>query len=202
MTPEDRLLEYGGFPTDDYLELGDYASYLSTQLRTSLPDVREYSEDKKRHRTHAFYGAQAEIDAPAKPMGVVLGDIPLPPGMEVTLDPALGLGPTLANPADLRQVPPQLQLDSENATHLPAQRYQELYQRFCFARAYIARLYPEHHEMMENDRLRTRLEVKGIPLDFSDQEEDDDNDASSDDALPPPPSSVRQAAANPSRRQR
>ncbi|KDP36061.1 hypothetical protein JCGZ_10313 [Jatropha curcas] len=99
MTPEDRLLEYGGFPADDYLEPGDYASYLSTRLRTRLPDVREYSQDKKRHRTPTFYGAQAEADAPA---GVVLGDVPFPPGMEVTLDPALGLGPTLAIPADLR----------------------------------------------------------------------------------------------------
>ncbi|KDP46993.1 hypothetical protein JCGZ_02429 [Jatropha curcas] len=35
--------------------------------------------------------------------GVVLGDIPFPPGMEVTLDPTNELGPTLAIPADLRQ---------------------------------------------------------------------------------------------------
>ncbi|KDP25161.1 hypothetical protein JCGZ_24263 [Jatropha curcas] len=82
-------------------------------------------------------------------------------------------------PADLKQVLPQLQLDPEHATHVPAQRYQELYQRFCFVRTYIAKLYPEHREMeleigrlrrhqtrqaaavsrlqMENDRLRTRL---------------------------------------------
>ncbi|KDP30281.1 hypothetical protein JCGZ_17151 [Jatropha curcas] len=53
---------------------------------------------------------------------------------------------------------------------------------------------------MENDRLRTRLEVEGIPLDFSDEEEDNDHEASSDDAPPPPPSSVRQVAAGPSRR--
>ncbi|KDP39416.1 hypothetical protein JCGZ_03698 [Jatropha curcas] len=128
MTPEDRLLEYGGFPVDDYLEPGDYASYLSTRLRTRFPDVREYSQDKKRHRTPAFYGAQAEADAPAGPTGVVLGDIFFPPGMEVTLDPTLRLGLTLAIPVDLRQV--------------PAQRYQEIYQRFYFARTYIARLYP------------------------------------------------------------
>ncbi|KDP29498.1 hypothetical protein JCGZ_19337 [Jatropha curcas] len=53
---------------------------------------------------------------------------------------------------------------------------------------------------MENNRLRTRLEVEAIPLDFSDEEEDDDDEASSDDAPPPPPSSVRQAAASPNRR--
>ncbi|XP_037493944.1 uncharacterized protein LOC105650304 [Jatropha curcas] len=138
--------------------------------------------------------------------------------MEVTLDPSLGLRPTLAIPIDLRQAPPQLQLDLEHATH----RYQELYQRFCFARTYIARLYPERHEMeleigrlrrhqarqvaavsrlqMENDRLRTRLEVEGIPLDPSNEGEDDDDDSSSDDAPPLPPSSVRQAAVGPSRR--
>ncbi|KDP46645.1 hypothetical protein JCGZ_12771 [Jatropha curcas] len=209
MTPEDILLEYGGFPADDYLELGDYNSYLSTRLRTRLPDVQEYSQDKKRHRTPAFYRTQAEADVPAGPIVIVLGDIPFPPGMEVALDPILGLGPTLAIPADLRQV--------------PAQRYQELYQRFCFARAYIARLYPEHHEMeleigrlrrhqthqgaaisrlqMENDRLRTRLEVKGIPLDSSNEEEEDDDDDSSDDVPPPPPLSVRRATAGPSQRQ-
>ncbi|KDP38313.1 hypothetical protein JCGZ_05199 [Jatropha curcas] len=93
MAPEDRLLEYGGFPADDYLVPGDYASYLSTQ-------------DRRRHRTPAFYEAHAEVGAPTGPTGVVLGDVPFPPGMEVTLDPTLGLRPTLAIPADLRQAPP------------------------------------------------------------------------------------------------
>ncbi|KDP31663.1 hypothetical protein JCGZ_15219 [Jatropha curcas] len=148
----DRLLEYDGFPADAYLVPGDYASYLSTRLRTRLPDVREY-------------------------------------------------------------------------TQVPAQRYQELYQRFYFARSYIARICPELHEreleigrlrrhqscqasavarlQMEVDQLRTRLEVEGIPLDFSEEEEDDDDDGSSSEyALPPPPSFARQAAVGPSRRRR
>ncbi|KDP31516.1 hypothetical protein JCGZ_15416 [Jatropha curcas] len=56
------------------------------------------------------------------------------------------------------------------------------------------------HLQMEVDRLWTRLEVEGIPLDFSEAEEDDDDGSLSDDAPPPPPSSVRQAAAGPSRR--
>ncbi|KDP22895.1 hypothetical protein JCGZ_01975 [Jatropha curcas] len=225
MMPEDKLLEYSGFPADDFLVLGDYTFYLSSRLQTRLPDVREYSQDRKRHRTPAFYGTQAEANVPAEPVGAVLGDVPFPPGMEVALDPALGLGPTLPIPTDLRQASPQIQLDPEHATHVTAQRYQELYQRFCFARAYIARLYPEHHDMeleigrlwrhqsrqvgavsrlqMEVDRLRTRLEVEGIPLDFSKEEDDDDDDgSSSDDAPPPPPSSVRQAAAGPSWRRR
>ncbi|KDP42672.1 hypothetical protein JCGZ_23612 [Jatropha curcas] len=54
---------------------------------------------------------------------------------------------------------------------------------------------------MEVDRLRTRLEVEGIPLDFS-EEEDDDDGSSSDDAPTPPPSSIEQAAVGPSRRRR
>ncbi|KDP36210.1 hypothetical protein JCGZ_09963 [Jatropha curcas] len=206
MTPEDILLEYGGFPADDYLEPGDYASYLSSRLRTRFPNVREYSQDRRRHRTPAFYRVQAEADVPTGPTGIVPSDVPFPPGMEVSLDPSLGFGPTLAIPADLRQMPPQLRLDPEHATHVPAQRYQELYQRFCFARAYIARLYPEHHGMeLETDgecRLRTRLEVEGIPLDSSDEEEEDDDDDSSDDVPPSPPSSIRRATAGPSRRRR
>ncbi|KDP22767.1 hypothetical protein JCGZ_02387 [Jatropha curcas] len=72
-------------------------------------------------------------------------------------------------------------------TQVPAQRYQEICQRFRFARSYIGRLYSERHErdleigrlrrhqsrqssavsrlQAEGDRLRTRLEVEGIPLD-------------------------------------
>ncbi|KDP30368.1 hypothetical protein JCGZ_17097 [Jatropha curcas] len=141
--------------------------------------------------------------------------------MEVALDPTLGLGSAIIMPADLRQALPPLQLDPEHATHVPAQRYQELCQRFGFARSYIARLYSELHErdleigrlrrhqsrqsgavtrlQMEVDRLRTRLEVEGIPLDFSKDEEEDDDGSSSDDAPPPPPS---QAAAGPSQRRR
>ncbi|KDP20522.1 hypothetical protein JCGZ_05091 [Jatropha curcas] len=49
---------------------------------------------------------------------------------------------------------------------------------------------------LEVDRLRTRLEVEGIPLDFS---KEDDDGSSSDDAPPSPPP---QAAAGPSRRRR
>ncbi|KDP42977.1 hypothetical protein JCGZ_01154 [Jatropha curcas] len=35
------------------------------------------------------------------------------------------------------QAPPPVQLDPEHATHVPAQRYQEICQRFGFARSYI-----------------------------------------------------------------
>ncbi|KDP46681.1 hypothetical protein JCGZ_12205 [Jatropha curcas] len=223
MTPEDLSEEYIGSPADIPMSAGDYATYFSTRLQARLPEVREYIQDRKKHLNPAYYRVQAEAEAeataPAGPAGAVLGNIPFPLGMEVALDPTLGLGSAIIIPADLRQAPTPLQLDPEHATHVPAQRYQELYQRFGFALSYIARLYPELHErdleigrlrrhqsrqsstvtqlQMEVDRLRTRLEVEGIPLDFSEDEEDDDDGSSSDDAPPSPPS---QAAAGPSRR--
>ncbi|KDP24420.1 hypothetical protein JCGZ_26549 [Jatropha curcas] len=51
------------------------------------------------------------------------------------------------------------------------------------------------HLQMEVDRLRTVLEVEGIPLDFSEE----DDGSSSDDA---PPYSPPQAVAGPSQRRR
>ncbi|KDP36642.1 hypothetical protein JCGZ_07860 [Jatropha curcas] len=103
-------------------------------------------------------------------------------------------------------------------TDVPAQRYQEICQRFGFARSYIGLLYSERHErdleigrlrrhqscqssavsrlQAEVDRLRTRLEVEGIPLDSSEEDEDG---SSSDDVPPSPP---HPAAAGPSRRRR
>ncbi|KDP38271.1 hypothetical protein JCGZ_06039 [Jatropha curcas] len=214
-----------------------------------LPEVLEYTQERKKHRTAAHYRAEAEAEAeaaaPARPARAVLGDVPFPPGMEVTLDLGLGLGSAIIIPADLRQAPPPPQLDPEHATHIsskmnslskeilylgnsllnvllylqvPAQRYQELCQRFEFARSYVAQLYSERHErdleigrlrrhqsrqsgamarlQMEVDRLRTVLEVEGVPLDFS---EEDGDGSSSDDAPPSPPP---QAAAGPSRRHR
>ncbi|KDP37666.1 hypothetical protein JCGZ_06933 [Jatropha curcas] len=188
MTSEDRLLEYDGFPADDYLKPGYYASYLTTQLQARLPEVREYSQERKRHRTPAFYRAQAEADAPAGPVDAMLGDVPFPPGMEVALDPTLGLGPAIAIPVNLRQAPPQLQLDPEHATHeLEIGRLRR--HQSCQAAA-VTRL------QMEVNRLRTRLEVEGVPLDFSEEEDDDEDGSSSDDASTPP-SFVRQAAVVP-----
>ncbi|KDP22687.1 hypothetical protein JCGZ_02793 [Jatropha curcas] len=178
MTPEDKLLEYDGSPADVYLIPSDYASYLTTRLQARLLEVREYSQDWRRHRTPAYYRAQAEADAPAGPAGAVLGDVPFPLGMEVALDPTLGLGPAIAIPADLRQAPPQLQLDPEHATHeLEIGRLRRHQSRQTGA---ISRL------QMEVDRLRTRLEVEGIPLDFSEEEDDDDDDGSSSDDAPTP----------------
>ncbi|KDP30886.1 hypothetical protein JCGZ_15495 [Jatropha curcas] len=207
MTREGLEAEYEGSPADTPLSAGDYATYFSTRLQAWLP------EERKKHRTPTYYRAEpkaeAEAAAPAGPTGAVMGDVPFPLGMEVALDPGLGLGSAIIIPADLRQAPPLLQLDPEHATDVPASRYQELCRRFGFARSYIARLYSERHErsrqssavtrlQLEVDRLRTRLEGEGIPLDFSDDEEDDDG-SSSDDAPPSPPPQV---AAGPSRRRR
>ncbi|KDP20617.1 hypothetical protein JCGZ_04174 [Jatropha curcas] len=116
------------------------------------------------------------------------------------------------------EAPPPVQLDPEHTTHVPAQRYQEICQQFGFARSYIGRLYSERHELeLENGRLRrhqsrqssvvsrlqaevdrlwTRLEIEGVPLDSS--EEDEDGSAF-DDAPPSPP---HPAVAVPSRRRR
>ncbi|KDP37772.1 hypothetical protein JCGZ_06451 [Jatropha curcas] len=223
MTAEDREEEYEGFAADTFLSAGDYATYFSTRMQARLPEVLEYTQERKKHKTAAHYRAEATAEAevattPAGPAGVVLGDVPFPPGMEVVLDPTLGLGSAIIIPADLRQAPPPPQLDPEHATHVPAQRYQELCQRFGFARSFISQLYSERHKrdleirrllrhqsrqsgamarlQMEVDQLRTRLEVEGIPLDFS---EEDDDGSSSDDAPPSPPA---QAAAGPSRRRR
>ncbi|KDP39774.1 hypothetical protein JCGZ_04933 [Jatropha curcas] len=175
MTPEDRLREYDGFPADAYLIPGDYASYLTTRLQARLP------EDRRRHRTPAFYRAQVEADVPVEPMGAVLGDVPFPRGMEVDLDCTLGLGPAIVFPADLRQAPPQLQQDPEHATHvsrktnllsqryLPGGLFIECLSAFAGACSDISgavldvllrsvlhcRLYPEHHDMeLEIGRLQ------------------------------------------------
>ncbi|KDP23077.1 hypothetical protein JCGZ_01170 [Jatropha curcas] len=158
------------------------------------------SQERKKHKTATHYRAEAAAEAeaaaaPAGPAGVVLGDVPFPADMEVVLDPGLGLGSGIIIPAYLRHAPPPPQLDPEHATHVPAQRYQELCQRFGFAQSFIAQLYSERHERMEVDRLQTVLEVEGIPLDFSEE----DDGSSSDDAPPYPPP---QAAASPSRRRR
>ncbi|KDP43657.1 hypothetical protein JCGZ_25418 [Jatropha curcas] len=75
-------------------------------------------DERKTYKTAAHYrteaaaeagGAAAEAGgaaAPAGPASVVLGDVPFLPGMEVVLDPSLGLGSGIIIPADLRQGPP------------------------------------------------------------------------------------------------
>ncbi|KDP37661.1 hypothetical protein JCGZ_06928 [Jatropha curcas] len=214
MTLEDLLEEYDGSPVDVHLTAGDYASYFTTRLQARLLEVREYSQDRRRHSTPAYYRAQAEAaaeaNAPAGPTGAVLGDVPFPPGMEVELDPALGLRSAIIIPADLRcllrdirsytrgsaspgPTSPGCILSSMrgyDSHDLEIGRLQRHQSRQSSA---VAQL------QIEVDRLRTRLEVEGIPLDFSEDEEDDDDGSSSDDASPPPSS---QAAAGLSRRRR
>ncbi|KDP34455.1 hypothetical protein JCGZ_11926 [Jatropha curcas] len=190
-----------GFSVNDFPSVGDFPAYFASRMQAQLPEILEYTQEWKTHKTAAHYRAEAAAEAgtmtaPAGSAGLVLGDVPFPPGMEVVLDPGLGLGSGIIIPVDCRQAPPPVQLDPEHTTHVPAQRYQEIYQRFGFARSYIGRLYSERHELAEVDRLRTRLEVEGIPLDSS--EEDEDSSAS-DGAPPSPP---HPAVAGPSRRRR
>ncbi|KDP39420.1 hypothetical protein JCGZ_03702 [Jatropha curcas] len=222
LTREDLEVEYRGFSVNDFLSAGDLPTYFSSRMQARFLAILEYTQERKTHKTAAHYRAEAAVEAgaavaSARPAGIIPGDVPFPPGMEVVLDPDLGLGSGITIPAGLRRAPPLLQLDLEHATLVPAQRYLEIRQRFGFAGFYIAQLYSEWDErdleirrlrrhqsrqssavsrlQAEVDRLRTRLEVEGIPLDSSDE----DDDGSSDDAPPSPPS---QSAAGPSRRRR
>ncbi|KDP37432.1 hypothetical protein JCGZ_08273 [Jatropha curcas] len=201
MTAEDREEGYDGSSADSLLSAGDYPIYFSTRVQARLPEVREYTQERKKHRTAAYYRAEAEAEAeaaaPAGPAGAILGDVPFPPGMEVVLDPALGLRSAIIIPADLRQAPPPLQLDPEHATHVPAQRYQKLCRRIWrLGDCAVSPVQRCFSTPTGGDRLRTRLEVEGIPLDFS--KEDDDGSSSDDAPSSPPP----QAAAGPSQRRR
>ncbi|KDP45536.1 hypothetical protein JCGZ_18773 [Jatropha curcas] len=101
MTAEDREEEYAGSAADSFLSAGDYATYFSTWMQARLPAVLEYTQERKKHRTAAHYRAEnaaeaeAATAAPTGPAGAVRGDVPFPPGMEVVLDPGLGLGSSL-----------------------------------------------------------------------------------------------------------
>ncbi|KDP21742.1 hypothetical protein JCGZ_03278 [Jatropha curcas] len=166
-----------------------YASGKDPEYWRSFLNDRELSDERKTHKTAAHYRAETAAEAgaavaPARPAGVIPGDVPFPPGMEVVLDPALGLGSGITIPADLRRAPPLPQLDPEQATHdLEIGRLRR------HQSSAVSQL------QAEVDRLRTRLEVEGIPLDSS--EENDDGSSSDDAPLSPPP----QAAASLSRRQ-
>ncbi|KDP22739.1 hypothetical protein JCGZ_02398 [Jatropha curcas] len=123
MTAEDREEEYEGSAAGDFLSAGDYPAYFSTRMQAWLPEVLEYTQERKMHKTAAHYRAEAAAEAeaaaaPAGPAGVGLGGVPFPPGMEVVLDLGLGLGSAIIIPADLRQTPPLVQLDPEHTTHL------------------------------------------------------------------------------------
>ncbi|KDP42644.1 hypothetical protein JCGZ_01701 [Jatropha curcas] len=231
LTWEDLEVEYRGFSANDFLSASDFPAYVSSRMQARLPEILEYTQERKTHKTAAHYRAEAAAHyraeaaaeagatvSPARPAGIIPGDVPFSPGMEVVLDPDLGLGSGITIPADLRRAPPLPQLDPEHATHVPAQRYLEVCQRFGFTRSYIAQLYSERHErdleigrlrrhqsrqssavsrlQAEVDRLWTRVKAEGIPLGSS--EEDDDGSSSDDAPLSPPP----QATAGPSRRWR
>ncbi|KDP42530.1 hypothetical protein JCGZ_01784 [Jatropha curcas] len=166
--------------------------------------------ERKKHRTPAYYRAEAEAEAeaeaaaPVGPAGAVMGDVPFPPGMEVVMDPTLGLGSAIISRLTsdrllhhcswILSMPHTCQLrDTRScAGGLGSPRPTLLDSILRVMRSAVTRL------QLEVDRLWTRLEVEGIPLDFSEDEEDVDG-SSSDDAQPSPPP---QAAAGPSRRRR
>ncbi|KDP46453.1 hypothetical protein JCGZ_12936 [Jatropha curcas] len=66
-------------------------------LEARLPEVLEYIQERKTHKTAAHYRAveAGGVAAPVGPAGVVLDDVPFPPGMEVVLDPGLGFGSSI-----------------------------------------------------------------------------------------------------------
>ncbi|KDP41045.1 hypothetical protein JCGZ_03577 [Jatropha curcas] len=193
-------VEYRGFSANDFLSAGNFPVYFSSRMQARLPKILEYTQEWKTHKTAAHYRAEAAAEAgaavaAARQAGIIPGDVPFPPGMEVVLDPDLGLGSGITIPADLRRAPPLPQLDREHTTDVLAQRYLEdleierLWRHQSRQSSAVSRL------QVEVDRLRTRLEVEGIPLDSSDE----DDDGCFDDAPPSPPP---QAAARPSRRRR
>ncbi|KDP30310.1 hypothetical protein JCGZ_18217 [Jatropha curcas] len=61
MTAEDREEEYDGSSADSFLSAGDYATYFSTRLQARLPEVLEYTQERKKHRTTAHYRAEARL---------------------------------------------------------------------------------------------------------------------------------------------
>ncbi|KDP37535.1 hypothetical protein JCGZ_05974 [Jatropha curcas] len=106
MTAKDREEEYDGSSVDSFLSAGDYAMYFSTRLQVRLPKVLEYTQSEAEAEVEAAAAAPAgpTAAAPAGPAGAVLGDVPFPLGMEVVLDPGLGLGSAIIIPADLSRL--------------------------------------------------------------------------------------------------
>ncbi|KDP34432.1 hypothetical protein JCGZ_12792 [Jatropha curcas] len=194
LTREDLEVEYRGFLANDFLSVGDFPSYFASRMQARLPEILEYTQitdtvislcnstqERKTHKTVAYYRAEAATEAggaaaPVGSAGVVLGDVPFPPGIEVVLDPSLGLGSGIIIPTVLRQAPPPVQLDPEHTTHdLENGRLRRHQSRQSNS---VSRL------QAEVQRLRMKLEVEGIPLDSSEEDEDG---SSSDDAPPSPP---------------
>ncbi|KDP27068.1 hypothetical protein JCGZ_22082 [Jatropha curcas] len=156
LTQEDLEVECRGFSANDFLSAGDFPAYFASRMQARLPEILEYTQERKTHKTAAHYRAEAASEAgaaaaPAGSAGVVLGDVPFPPDMEGVRGPGLGLGSGIVIRADRRQAPPPVQLDLEHTTH----RYQEICQQFGFARSYIGRLYSDVHERdLDIGRLR------------------------------------------------
>ncbi|KDP41042.1 hypothetical protein JCGZ_03574 [Jatropha curcas] len=200
LTREDLEVEYRGFSANDFLSVGDFPSYFASWMQARLPEILEYTQERKTHKTAAHYRLEAAAEAGAAaasagPAGVVLGDVPFPPDMEVVLDAGLGLGSCIVIPADLRCRPrgtrrfaSDSSLADPTSVGSTLMYMSELQRHQSRHSSAVSRL------QAEVERLRTRLEVEGIPFDSS--EEDEDGSSSDDAPLSPPP----QAAAGPSHR--
>ncbi|KDP37700.1 hypothetical protein JCGZ_06841 [Jatropha curcas] len=71
MTAEDMEEEYEGSAVGGFLSTGDYPAYFSTRMQARLPEVLEYTQERKTHKTTAHYRAEAaaEAEAAAVPAG-------------------------------------------------------------------------------------------------------------------------------------
>ncbi|KDP27137.1 hypothetical protein JCGZ_20949 [Jatropha curcas] len=98
LTREDLEAEYRGFSVNDFLSVGDFPSYFASQMQARLPEILEYIQERKTHKTAAHYRAEAAAEvggaaALAGPAGVVLGDVPFPPGPGCDLAEIVALCP-------------------------------------------------------------------------------------------------------------
>ncbi|KDP31695.1 hypothetical protein JCGZ_15229 [Jatropha curcas] len=63
LTREDLEVEYRGFSANDFLSAGDFPSYFASRMQARLPEVFEYTQERKTHKTAAHYRAEAAAEA-------------------------------------------------------------------------------------------------------------------------------------------
>ncbi|KDP37645.1 hypothetical protein JCGZ_07845 [Jatropha curcas] len=62
LTREDLEVEYRGFSMNDFLSAGDFPSYFASRMQARLPEVLEYTHERKTHKTAAHYRAEAAAE--------------------------------------------------------------------------------------------------------------------------------------------
>ncbi|KDP46981.1 hypothetical protein JCGZ_02417 [Jatropha curcas] len=77
MTAEDREEEYEGSVVGGFLSAGDYPAYFSTRMQARLPEVLEYTKERKTHKTAAHYRAEAVAEAEAAAAPIFLTQVDL-----------------------------------------------------------------------------------------------------------------------------